>query len=115
MKNEYFKWIESQERVQLFKKLQVQKVGTPTLEHFLRKFFSKKGGEQGFDQQIRGSKDLDKEKVLLLLLELTIRDCEGECRRSRARYWRCRNLQQTIMSRKDYIREIKNFRKEGEN
>ena len=114
MKSDYFKWVESQERVALFRRLQVQRVGTPTLEHFLRKFFKKKGGEESFDDHIRGGKNLDKDKVLLLLLELTIRDCQAECRKSRAKYWKNRNLQKTIMERREYTREVKEFKKEGE-
>ena len=73
---------------ELFKNLQAAKLGTPHLESFLRKFFTKKGKD--LETELGSSLNLGRDKILKLCMEFQAREVQKEEKRARRKFWKDR-------------------------
>ena len=95
---------------ELFSDLQAAKLGTPHLESFLRKFFSKKG--MSLENELGRAAQLGRDKVIKLCMELQAREVQKEERRAKSRYWKGRLKLELVLGDKIKCKKmVRNIRK----
>ena len=116
VRRQYNKLVRSEARTEVLKCLQVRRLGTPEIEEFLRRIYSKQGKGRGFDDKVNYGKDLGRDRIVKLILESKIRDAEKEERERRREYWKMRKkMAKEIGNNRQTIRAVEEIRLEGKN